>query len=212
MVNTAPLSLQNLKPLTRPEALSVSIKVTGSNGIQLLPVGEWILEDPDLILLFARWRAENRAMYFSQFPESVEGMRRYLIEKSLGSPSYLLFVIESNAGTPLGHVGLKLLSESSAEIDSVMRASGCKYPGLMDLCLKTLIDFAGTDLGIKELQLDVISHNTRAINLYAANGFRQFAISPLQRIIDGDRIEHLRVHSGQSNVNYSAITMFRRVD
>lgn len=212
VVNTAPLSLQHLKPLTRLEALSASIKVTGAIEIQLLPVGEWILGDQQLVTLFTRWRAESRDMYFSQFPESVEGMRRYLIEKSIGSPSYILFVIEKNAGTPLGHIGLKLLTRSTAAVDSVMKAPECKIPGLMDLCLKTLIDFAGTELEIKELQLEVVSHNTRAIKLYTSNGFKQFAVFPLQRIVDGDRIEHLRVHSDHANVDYYGISMVRKID
>lgn len=201
--------LQEFKTRTRSEAQNASLEVVGNGRFNLVPVGEWILNDSHLISELARWRGAHSEMYFSRFPESVEGMREYLTTLSIGHPSYLLFVIFDDLGQALGHLGLKLVGRRVAEIDSVMKSPECTISGLMDCCLKVLMSFAVRVLNVQEFQLEVISYNTRAIDLYSANGFKKFASAPLQRIESGDRIDHIRVHSHEANVDFYSITMTR---
>jgi RimJ/RimL family protein N-acetyltransferase len=202
-------SLQEFKFHTRSEAQKASLKVVDVGYFSLIPVGEWILNDTQLISEFARWRSMNSKMFFSQFPESVEGMREYLTDLSIGDSSYLLFVVFDDLGQALGHLGLKSVEGIVAEIDSVMKSPDCKIPGLMDCCLKVLISFADRVLNLKELQLEVISYNTRAIDLYLANGFEEFVWAPLHRIEDDGRIDHVKVQYAEANVDYFSITMTR---
>ena len=201
--------LQELKPRTRSAAQNASLEVVGIGRFNLVPVGEWILNDSHLISELARWRSANSEMFFSRFPESVEGMRQYLTTSSIGHPSYLLFVVFDDLGQALGHLGLKLVGHRVAEIDSVMKSPECTISGLMDCCLKVLISFAVRVLNVRELQLEVISYNTRAIDLYSANGFEKFAMAPLHRIEVGDRIDHVKVQSHEANVDFFSLTMTR---
>lgn len=202
-------SLQEFKHYTRSEAQKASLKLAGIGRFSLIPVGHWILNDSQLISELARWRSKNSEMFFSRFPESVDGMRKYLTTLSIEDPSYLLFVVFDDRGQALGHVGLKLVAPSVAEIDSVMKSPDCKILGLMDCCLKGLISFAVRVLNVKELQLEVISYNTRAIDLYLANGFEEFTKAPLHKIEDGDRIDHVKVEPAEANVDFFSLTMTR---
>ncbi len=204
-------SLQEFKPLTRREAQNASLEVVGVGRFNLIPVGAWILKDSDLISELARWRSANSEMFFSRFPESVEGMRQYLTTSSIGHPSYLLFVVFDDLDQALGHLGLKLVGHRSAEIDSVMKSPDCNISGLMDCCLKALINFAVGVLNVNEFQLEVVSYNTRAIDLYSANGFKKFEMAPLLRIDHGGRTDHIKVRSEEANVDFFSLTMIRTI-
>ena len=177
-----------------------------------MPVGPWILEDVDLISDLAHWRAANSHMFFSQFPESTESMRQYLIDNTISDHRYVLFLIENDSGDPLGHLGLKLIGADTAEVDSVMKSPSCRTPGLMDRCLKTLVTIAGQDLKIDELRLEVVSSNSRAIGLYVVNGFREVARSPLFRTESEGHINHIKVLPENSNVDFFSLTMMRKTD
>ncbi len=204
-------SLQGYKFSTRAEAVVASLLVPGTPGARLVPIGEWILTDTSLIQNFSTWRAHNRKMFFAQFPESFDSMQQYLTKYTVQNPAFLLFLIESNGGDPLGHVGLKLINAESAEIDSVMKSPSSKTRSLMDSCLKTLIDFAADSLELMGLQLEVISYNTRAIDLYSQNGFSEIHRSPLHRIQSEELIIHNRVKREDANVDYFSLTMARRI-
>jgi RimJ/RimL family protein N-acetyltransferase len=204
-------SFQNYKFLTHAEAVVSSLLVPGAHGVRLVPIGEWILTDTILIQDFSNWRAHNRNMYFAQFPESTDSMRQYLSKYTVRDPAFLLFLIESSEGAPLGHVGLKLINTKSAEIDSVMKSPSNTTRSLMDSCLKTLIDFAADSLELMGLQSEVISYNIRAIDLYSKNGFSEIHRSPLHRIQSEELIIHNRVKREDANVDYFSLTMARRI-
>jgi RimJ/RimL family protein N-acetyltransferase len=204
-------SLQSYKFSTHAEAVVASLSVPGTHGVKLVPIGEWILPDSSLIQDFSTWRAHNRDMYFAQFPESIDSMQQYLSKYTVQNPALLLFLIEGGEGDPLGHVGLKLIDTESAEIDSVMKSPSNTTPGLMDGCLKTLINFAADSLELMGLQLEVISYNTRAIDLYSKNGFSEIYRSPLHRIQSEELIIHNRVKLEDANVDYFSLTMARRI-
>jgi len=205
-------TLQDFKSPTHKEALLDSIRVPGNPKIILVPIGSWILVNEELIKKFAHWRAASSSMYYSQFPESTESMRNYLTTHSVRNSSYLLFMIEGKDSEPLGHMGIKSLRSDYAEVDSVMKSPRQTARGLMDRCLTSLIDFAKNDLGVKELRLEVVSKNNRAIDLYLRNDFIETHRFPLQRVQIGESISHRKVNSEDANVDFFALTMSRKLD
>jgi RimJ/RimL family protein N-acetyltransferase len=120
-------------------------------------------------------------------------------------------MIEGKASKPLGHMGIKSLNSDCAEVDSVMKSPQQTARGLMDRCLNALIDFAKNDLGVKELRLEVASNNNRAIDLYLRNDFIETHRFPLQRVQTGESISHRKVNPEDSNVDFFALTMSRKL-
>lgn len=202
------IALSSLKAGRIATARQYGLPVGGCDGITLIPVGAWIIADTALIRSMANWRARARDMFFARFPESAEGMRAYLEEVSLCREDVILFVIENDEHQPLGHIGLTGVNSQSAEIDSVMRNPDVVRPkGLMELTMRTLIEWATECLGVERLTLKVISGNSRAIRLYERVGFRQTSARRLRRRVEGDHTFHDEVDEAEANVEDLCIVM-----
>lgn len=189
------------------QAREHSIPVNGSTGARLVPVGAWVLTQSHIIEAMSRWRAAARDMYFARFPESVDSMREYLTSSSIETETAILFIIEHENGELLGHLGLKDIAHLSAEVDSVMRNPDVRITRIMELALRTLINWSEEALGLTKLSLQVISYNTRALALYREVGFAIVDERPLFRTINQDRVRHQQVSASEANVDYTAVVM-----
>ncbi len=97
---------------------------------QLVPVGDWILTDDELISRLALWRARAMDMFLAQFESTAAKTKVYLREYSIARDDRILFMIETEEGF-VGHIGLANIEDSTAEIDNVMRGVPAHGDGLM---------------------------------------------------------------------------------
>ncbi len=175
--------VQDFKVSSRAEAFTRSIQI--SQTVHLVPVGNWILHDNNLVSLMCKWRAENKESFFAQIEPDTRSMLNYLETHSIRDERTLLFIIFSE-GHPLGHLGLSHIKDGSASLDQVMKGvrenSESRNKGLMKSAVMALIDWSRSNLGLSVLHLDVVSSNDSAIKLYEKCNFVVTQKFPLKAI------------------------------
>jgi RimJ/RimL family protein N-acetyltransferase len=144
--------------------------VSQSTNLRIHPVGPWVLTQEDVLLELANWRYLNRRFFPKQFPFSVESMRNYILNYSIGMKDRLFFIIFDDNRKPLGHLGLSEIQGNSADVDNVMRNPNVTNFFMRDV-LAFLLDWSNLELGIQNFGLTVMPDNQRAIDLYLSLGF-----------------------------------------
>lgn len=182
-------SIKDLKASTTAGAFSRSIQI--SQDIDLVPVGDWILNDSNLVSLMCKWRAENKESFFAQIEPDTRSMLNYLETYSIGDERNLLFIIFSGPH-PLGHLGLSNINGQSANLDQVMNGfrsnSEPKIKGLMQSAILALADWGRETLGLRNLNLEVISTNGPAIKLYEKCNFLLTQKIPIKARLTSDGV------------------------
>lgn len=187
--------ISELKEGVRVPALAV--QQHGRTIARLVPVTWRDAQRDDSIGLLARWREAANAFFPSQFPVTVAGTQRWLVQQVLELPERLLFWIRDNDGTRLGHLGLFRFdfSKPSVEIDNVVRGVDRTLPGLMTASMEALLHWSVETLGMQEIYLRVLSDNARALRLYERCGFREALRVPLVRQEEGPVVRWVEVDS-----------------
>ena len=142
------------------------------------------LESSDEIKRLAKWRKQSERWFPSQFKITLDGTRNWLKERLLDIDDRILFIIESPAGKPIGHIGLYRFNfeKESCQIDNVIRGEG-GVPGIMTHSISALIKWTNKYLKPKSIFLETFSDNEKALSLYMRCGFKEIKRIPLQRKI-----------------------------
>jgi RimJ/RimL family protein N-acetyltransferase len=164
---------------------------------RLEPVTWRDARDDQAIGLLARWREAANVFFPSQFPVTVAGTQRWLMQQLLEVPDRLLLWVCGNDGKRLGHLGLFRFDfkTPTVEIDNVVRGLEGAVPGLMTAALETLLTWSFETLGMAEIYLRVLSDNVRALRLYERCGFREALRVPLARQEEGPVVRWVEVDS-----------------
>ena len=190
-------------------ALRSSIPVLNAEGnkiANLVPIGNWILAEKDIIAAICEWREKNMDMFLIRFESSIQKTEKYLRDLSIGKPNRLLFMVYSD-GKMVGHIGLSDVSQAEAELDNVMKG---------EITIKNLMYYSGIALfnvffsmtEIENISARVLSCNSRAISLYKKTGFHVYQDVPLSRHTDGDFTYHdFIVDKSKSNTPFSCYVM-----
>jgi RimJ/RimL family protein N-acetyltransferase len=162
---------------------------------RLEPVTWRDAQSDESVALLARWREAANAFFPSQFPVTVAGTQRWLMEQLLELPERILFWVRGNDGTRLGHLGLFRFDfrRPSVEIDNVVRGVEHTLPGLMTASVEALLSWSAETLGMAEIYLRVLSDNARAMRLYERCGFREALRVPLVRQEEGPVVRWVEV-------------------
>lgn len=175
---------------------------------KLIPVGAWLLDYESLIEKMVFIRDENSQFFFQRFQPSTEGMRKYLTGPIFDDKRILLMIF-SQDGRAFGHMGMKLLSGSSLEIDNVMKLEA-GLPGLMTESFTHMLSWADHISGGIEMRAQVISTNQRAIDFYDSFGFKATNVINLRAAISPDGLTSLHDSSPEdSNTGVTKIIMTR---
>lgn len=160
-----------LKKITLEESVISSIRVNESTF--LVPVGEWILKEREIIEAMSSWRSNSMGSFFRRFKASPESMAGYLERHSVGEANRVLFLVKQ-ADRFVGHLGFSAIEGSSAELDNVLKSLNWlrrEDSSSMRECLRSLIEWANGALSIENFSLMVLSTNSNAVEMYQKLGF-----------------------------------------
>ena len=166
-----------------------SIPLADNMGF-LLPVCELHTTDTALIEQLAQWRAENAFAYPSQFPVTISGTVSWLRSRLLDVEDRLLFLVLDKHGHAVGHLGYasSINDHGEMEIDNVVRGNKSAQPGIMALAMEAVLNWAEEMIGPQQIFLRVFSDNAHAIEFYRKLGFRDDALLPLRKHVEGDAV------------------------
>ncbi len=184
-----------LKQTSRLDDLwAKSIPLKGDNGY-LIPVCELHTRDANLVTKLAEWRAENAFAYPSQFPVTIEGTANWLRVKLLDVEDRLLFLVLDKHGEAIGHLGYanSVNDKGEMEIDNVVRGVQDVQPGIMNLAMEAVLNWAEEIIGPQRIYLRVFSDNEHAINFYRKLGFIDDAMLPLRKHVEGNEVYYRSV-------------------
>lgn len=162
---------QSLKHAHFREASGSAIEIGRKTA--LVPIGNWILSEVELLESMTTWRSTNMEFFFSRFESSIESTKEYLAKYSISETNRLLFLVmhDSNA---LGHLGVSGVIGDYAEIDNVIKSPKWgqlqNAPSMRD-CIQKMMEWSNSTLGVRHFGLRVLSSNIRAIKLYSTLGF-----------------------------------------
>lgn len=181
------MTLSELKSATLEEAKlqAIPIEFQGQSLGSLVPVGPWILGVSDLICQISAWRCRAMRMFLIQFDSTPSKTEDYLLKFSVGQRDRILFMIEAE-GSFVGHIGLAKITDTSAELDNLMRGSTGGSSELMKASERTLIRWAFMELGLQALQLRILSYNIFAKVIHEEMGFQTFQRSNLRRVFQDE--------------------------
>jgi RimJ/RimL family protein N-acetyltransferase len=156
--------------LNDPQRWSLWSQAPSGERLRLRPLQATVTSQD--VELLTEWRNRYREFFLTDFIATVPQTRAWLLETG-SDPSRILFMIETEGGSPFGHAGLCNLrpAEAYAELDNVVR--GRDGPrGAMTAAVTTLCDWAASSLGVTALWVRVMSDNP-AVSFYEKVGFRR---------------------------------------
>ena len=165
-------NIKSKKKDTFDEAISCSLEVLDdfNNKIGLLvPVGNWVLSDNELLLSFAEWRKKFMHFFFSQFTTSKDSTKNYLKNLSIDKEDRILFAIYSE-DILFGHIGLSNVTSARAEIDNIIRGLPVKQKDLMYFSQKAMLNWAFNILKVDNVEAKVMSTNFAALSFHKKFG------------------------------------------
>lgn len=187
MVDLSALKADNFEKAT---LLSVPVYDNSDNLIaKLIPVGEWALDNSSLIQKFTRWRRAYMRFFLSQFEATEQRTKSYLAEKAILQSDRVLFAIYVK-DTLTGHIGICNITDSSAELDNIIRGQSGSDVDLMFYVERSCLRWAYEHLGVETVFARVISNNFLAKLLHERFGFAPEKSMPLLKKIDTNTITY----------------------
>lgn len=124
--------------------------------------------------LMREWRNQNREAFHSQAIITPE-MQTKWYEQYLKNDNELLFIIETEDGTPIGTYGFKHIDHVAKKAEAGNLILGDKRfsgQGMGTKIVRASMEYAFTELGLNELYADQLAGNKRAVVANAKAGWR----------------------------------------
>lgn len=212
-MDTVQARLARLKAATREAAAALALPLHNRTGAvvgSLLPIGPWLLDDAAQIAAISAWRQRAMRMFLTQFQATPENTRRYLETMSIGEAGRLLWLILDEGGRCIGHIGLSGATAADggrAELDNLMRGVDGGDPGLIQLAEVALLRWAFDVLGLRHIDLRVVSYNWMVMALHEDVGFETTRQAPLHKRSDNGVTWHDECATDAANVRYHCTHM-----
>lgn len=185
---------------------SKKLAIEVEKDTSLVPVGNWILAEFEILECLTYWRFLYRKFFFKQFESSLESTRNYLSKYSLAEKNRILFLVIQQSRV-LGHLGLSNIVDTYAEIDNVIKSPDWQDLGdvpSMRECLRALMEWAKETLEVRNFGLKVLSSNLKAIKLYSDLGF---VITQAQNLVEDPNSKWGSLIVGQGNTGNECLRM-----
>jgi hypothetical protein len=134
------------------------------------------------------WRNRYPTSFLTEFQATENRTACWLTEVVGPNQSKILFMVDDTARQTFGYMGLDFIDWKvhSAEADAIVRG-GVAPPGTMMLALRTLLVWAVSQLGMKTINVRVLSDNP-ALEFYRKLGFHETQRIGLRRVLELDRV------------------------
>ena len=173
----------------------------------LVPVGSWILDDPETIAAIADWRGRAMRMFLTQFESTIERTTQYLKNLAIEQTSRIFFMLQDTGGSLVGHVGLANVTQTHAELDNLMRGKRGGPPDLMRFAEYEILKWGFGVLGIESFHLRILSYNFLAMNIHESLGFVMTEEVPLFRKKDDGQTTLEPCSLEETNVTFTCNVM-----
>lgn len=194
--------------LTEAENLAIPIlNVDGKNIGKLIPVGNWVLSESDLIESIRTWRHKTMKMFMTQFESTYEKTYNYLKDIAISHGNRIFFIISDDDGRMIGHIGLANIDAGRGELDNLMRGVDGGDPRLIYYAELALLNWGFEALGISKNVVHVISYNWLVLALHEEVGYTLVEKEALKKIEDAGLVYHEVVELNDANVKYSNIKL-----
>lgn len=197
--------IRDIKKATAPEARRAAIDVRKPGGERvgcLVPVGEWLLDDPQKIALISAWRERAKRMFLTQFDSTPERTHGYVRDALIAREDRLMFLLYDDAERFVGHLGVVNVDGTSGELDNFMRGAEGGDPRLVYLAELALLDWCFSGLGLEHSDVQVLSYNWMVTSLHEEVGFAPVQVQSLRKREEGGVVFHDVVAPAQANVSY----------
>ena len=186
----------------------IEIKNYQGNTVgKLIPVGEWVLDNMDIVRFICASRQKAMRMFLAQFESTYQRTFEYLKKYSIDKEDRILFLIYDSNDNLIGHIGMAGVNAQSGELDNLMRGAKGGNPQLIYFSELALLDWCFKNLGITQSDVRVLSYNWMTIDLHEEVGYKHLCAEPLRKYIEGESIFHEPVEERYSNVKYKILKM-----
>jgi len=164
------------------------------------------MDNDSAVALLAKWREMHNAWFPAQFKVTFEGTRKWLRGGVIENPDRILFMLEGNDGSPLGHMGFYRFDFDSrtCEVDNVVRGEETA-PGIMTCALAAMMVWGYATLQVSRMLLSTYSENEKAVSLYKRCGFEPLKKIPLVKKESPGRVEWVDAPEGSEPERYSLV-------
>ena len=195
-----------LKKQTYGEAEEHSVIIMDRSGQplgKLVPVGPWVLEDIAIISSLVSWRDKFKKMFPTQTSVDLTSTAKFLTNFFIDNDQAVLFLIYSDAGQLLGHIGVSDLSECSFEVTNLMRGVPGGHADLIYFSEYSVIDYMFEKFNLESASVEVMSYNWMVRSLHEEIGFKVTESKGLRKLVDDAGIRHEVVRDVDANVEYT---------
>ena len=181
--------LQAVKASTTSRYPVLSIPVGRPVEALLRPVvtreGSLVADD---VRSLTEWRNQCVQAFLTEFHATEKRTARWLTETVGPDDTRILFMIDDAWGRTFGYMGLAFIDwpHGSAEADAVVRGATAA-PGTMTRALRTMLQWAQVQLGLRTFGVRVRSDNT-ALAFYRKFGFCEVRRVPLRKVECADMV------------------------
>ena len=136
---------------------------------------------PADVARLTEWRNRHVRSFLTEFEATPERTERWLRQIVAPRDDKILFMIDGLDGRPFGYMGLDFIdwTARSGEADAVVRGDAA-VPGGMKDGLLTLMAWAGSQLGLRQMGVRVLSDNP-GLEFYRKLGFVEQRRAALRR-------------------------------
>ena len=159
-----------------------SIKFPYSDGLfgSLIPLQGEVIADEELIKILSIWRNSNLKYFFDQKLSTLDSTKSYLDEVLVDDNHQMYFIFDSDDHLT-GHIGYKLVSNSEAELDNLVRGENRVPADFVESAEKALIQSIFSHPEMSKINLRVLSSNVLAKRIHFNLGFEVLKVSPYYR-------------------------------
>lgn len=140
-------------------------------------------------------------IFFSQFDSSNFSTKLYLKNLSIKKKDRIFFAIYSKKKL-IGHIGLKNISRSKAELDNIIRGESGGHHDLIYFSQKQLLQWAFKYLKVKSVVAEVMSNNFIVNSFHKRFGFKRKKRYFLKKIKDKKLIQFKRCAKREATENF----------
>jgi len=172
----------------------IPIIVNGAERGRLRPVTAESIRNKDEIGKLAKWREASSTWFASQFPMTEKGTLQWLEHKVIEADDRILFIVEDEGHSPIGHVGLIHYDEikKECEYDNLLRGEkGSSGVNIIMYASIALGVWSLNSLNIERGYINVLADNYRAIHIYKRLGAQEVKRQPLIKHVEGNVIRYV---------------------